>query len=141
MFRATLIQGDRRTRKLDSKDCDHASIVARPWHVVDFFDSIDSSRTSASLCWTPAARRRPLMRFSLGLIGRNDGPRGDCQRHREEHRYHSKVTDIPRSSDRGRQPQKRQRYQPGARANNRTTFMLYLGKMKRVIAMAPKPIT
>src|SRR3954465_4544272 len=61
-----------------------------------------------------AARHWPLARFSLESIRGNDGPRGDCQRHRKEHRYRSKVTNIPRSSDRSRQPQNKQRCQPGA---------------------------
>ena len=61
-----------------------------------------------------AARHWPLARFSLESIRGNDGPRGDCQRHCEEHRYRSKVTNIPRSSDRSRQPQNKQRCQPGA---------------------------
>ena len=64
-----------------------------------------------------AARHWPLTRFSLGSTPRNNGPRGDCQRHREEHRYRSQVTSI-RSSERGRQPQKRQCNQPCARAND-----------------------
>jgi hypothetical protein len=55
--------------------------------------------------------------FVLGALGRSralgpmrsDSRRGDCHWHREEHRYRSKVTNIPRSSNRSRQRASRHR--------------------------------